>query len=367
VVPGSTQTDVQILPDQQGGAFMAWRDNRNGPTNNDIFAQAVDSTGATRWTTNGVVVCDAANDQREPSIAGDGRYGVIITWHDFRSAGKIYAQRLGPSGAALWTANGVPLGAATISVSDPVAVTDAHAGTIVAWNDSRAAAKSHVYAQRADSLGATLWGVDGIGVCASDSGQAVTAAIPDGAGGAILGWDDERSAGAGSTDIFAQSVAANGSLRWGSTGLQIAVAAGTRRLTSMAPDGYGGAVFAWEDFRNGTAFDVYGMRITSIGTGVEGSPTPRAEAQLLPARPNPFNPNTVLEFNLGAPSHFRLAIHDVRGRMVRVVAEGNAPAGRHLYRWDGLNDRGTSCASGVYYAVLGLPSGNRTTPLTLIR
>ena len=216
-----------------------------------------------------------------------------------------------------------------------------------------------------DSTGVAIGAANGIGICVQDSGQYVRTMIPDALGGAIVGWDDKRSGT--NADIYVQSVAPNGSLRWASTGVLLATGAGTRSLTTSAPDGHGGGVFAWEDLRNGTDFDVYAFRLTSLGTGVEALDSPRAATRLLPARPNPFNPNTVLEFTLGAPSRFRLAIHDVQGRLVRVIAEGEAQAGRRTYRWDGLADKGTSCGSGVYYAVLSLPTGRRSTALTLIR
>jgi len=367
-VQPNTQTDIRILPDQLGGALMAWRDARNGTLNNDIYAQSLDSNGAPRWALNGAVVCDDPSDQREPRIVNDGRYGLIVTWHDFRppGAGRLFAQRLGPTGTPLWPANGNPLGAAGVGVSGLQSVTDGLAGCIVGWNDARGGAKPQVYAQRADSLGVTQWGLDGIGICPTDSGQAVTTGVSDGLGGAIFGWDDQRS-GALNPDIFAQSVAPNGTLRWGASGLLVATAAGTQRLTTSAPDGYGGVLFGWEDFRSGTTSDVYAIRLTSLGTGVGSAAVPRPSARLFPARPNPFNPRTVLEFSLDAPSSYRFVIHDVRGRLVRVIGEGNAGAGRRAYSWDGLNEVGAPCSSGVYFAVLTLPGVTRSTPLTLLR
>lgn len=366
-VQPETQTDIRILPDQQGGAFLSWRDARNGLSSNDIYAQSLDSSGAPRWAANGAVVCDDPSDQREPRIVNDGRYGLIVTWHDFRPpAGKIFAQRLGPTGSPLWPANGVPLGAAAVGVSDPQPAGDGLAGVIVAWNDPRGGAKAQVYAQRADSLGVTLWATDGIGISPTDSAQAVITGISDGLGGAIFGWDDERSAGT-DLDIFAQSVAPDGSLRWSASGLLVATAAGTRRLTTSAPDGYGGALFGWEDFRGGTTSDVYAIRLTSLGTGVGSAGVPRTPARLYPARPNPFNPRTTLDFSLDAPSHFRFAIHDVRGRLVRLLEEGDAGAGRRSYTWDGLNEVGAACGSGVYFAVLTVRGAIHSTPLTLLR
>jgi len=60
-------------------------------------------------------------------------------------------------------------------------------------------------------------------------------------------------------------------------------------------------------------------------------------------------------------------IHDVQGRLVRVLAEGDAPAGNRSVAWDGSRADGTPCASGAYFAVLTLPTETRTSSLRLIR
>lgn len=366
------QNDVRITPDQQGGAYLAWRDPRDAGTGNDIYAQAIAAAdGAPRWAVDGVAVCIAAGSQILPTIAGDGRYGLLVTWQDSRNGATgndIYAQRIRPDGTAAWpTANGVLVCGSDSSQSTPIVVSDGLAGAIIAWTDTRTSIKwPDIYAQRVDSAGAAMWTANGNAVCAQDSAQFVQTMIPDGLGGAIIGWDDERGAGQ-DEDIYAQSISPTGTLRWPTAGIRIATGSGTRALKTSAPDGYGGALFAWEDFRSGVNNDVYAFRITSIGTGVDFGASPRAPTGLLPARPNPFNPSTALEFELAASSTFRLAIHDVRGRLVRVIASGSAPAGRSTYRWDGLTETGSDAGSGVYYAVLTLPTGRRSTAITLVR
>jgi hypothetical protein len=52
---------------------------------------------------------------------------------------------------------------------------------------------------------------------------------------------------------------------------------------------------------------------------------------------------------------------------VRVLTEGNLAAGRHTYRWDGADQQGRACGSGVYFVHLSLPQGSRSTSITLIR
>ena len=74
--------------------------------------------------------------------------------------------------------------------------------------------------------------------------------------------------------------------------------------------------------------------------------------RLLPAVPNPFNPQTTLRFNLATDGPVRLAVCDLNGRRVRTVVDEILAAGDHAAVWDGRDDAGRPVASGVYLVVL---------------
>jgi beta-N-acetylhexosaminidase len=85
--------------------------------------------------------------------------------------------------------------------------------------------------------------------------------------------------------------------------------------------------------------------------------------------PNPFNPSTVLRFDLPQKSLVRLAVYTTLGQLVATLSDGVAEAGTHETRFEG-NDR----ATGVYLARLVVrPLDGRggettvTTKLLLIR
>ncbi len=66
--------------------------------------------------------------------------------------------------------------------------------------------------------------------------------------------------------------------------------------------------------------------------------------------PNPFNPVTLIQYELPAAMNVRLVVHDLSGRVVRTLESAVAkPAGRHTTAWDGCDDRGDRVASGVYF------------------
>jgi len=83
--------------------------------------------------------------------------------------------------------------------------------------------------------------------------------------------------------------------------------------------------------------------------------------------PNPFNPQTTIAYELTATGPVQLAIHDARGRLVRLLIEATQPAGRHSVTWDGRDQYGRTAASGVYFLRLQADAGIRTDKMLLSR
>src|SRR6185436_17422748 len=98
------------------------------------------------------------------------------------------------------------------------------------------------------------------------------AVVPDGAGGAIIVWNDQRS---GALDIYAQHFTALGAIApgWPANGLAVCTAAGDQYGPVAASDGSGGAILAWGDARLGAGLgDIYAMRVNGNGTLGAGWP-----------------------------------------------------------------------------------------------
>lgn len=64
--------------------------------------------------------------------------------------------------------------------------------------------------------------------------------------------------------------------------------------------------------------------------------------------PNPFNPRTSIRFYLPARSEVHLDVYDVRGALVRRLAQGVYDIGPHAVDWDGTDNSGGRVASGFY-------------------
>ena len=78
---------------------------------------------------------------------------------------------------------------------------------------------------------------------------------------------------------------------------------------------------------------------------------------LLQNFPNPFNPETWIPYTLADDAAVEVRIYDVQGALVRQLDIGQQRAGRYLNKqtaayWDGMDQSGTSVASGVYFYTL---------------
>jgi hypothetical protein len=100
-------------------------------------------------------------------------------------------------------------------------------------------------------------------------------------------------------------------------------------------DGPDLAVSNWDD-----AVFVFG---SLLPTGASDM-TPGAAALRISARPNPFNPRTVLSLDLAADAaRASVRVYDLRGRLVDTLHDGPLAAGVHAMPW-----RPRGLASGVY-------------------
>jgi len=265
VCTGQTSLVIgRMIPDGAGGAIIAWHDRRD--FTNGVFAQRISSDGAVMWTVNGVTVCSETGHQQNPSLASDGANGAIVVWQDARTdANDIYAQRIDASGAAVWTAGGIAVCNASNTQIAPRIVPDGVGGAIVSWSDNRYIVYFSIFAQRVSASGSALWMANGIAISSAMNDQIYCQIVPVGSGEAIIMWEDERN-GANTWDIYAQKVDTTGAVSWTANGIVICAATGNQTDVQLVPDNAGGAVAVWEDARGGTDnIDVYAQRIYGDG------------------------------------------------------------------------------------------------------
>jgi hypothetical protein len=135
---------------------------------------------------------------------------------------------------------------------------------------------------------------------------------------------------------------------------------------------------AWTDYLRNAGFactkdsseiSVYDRGIldpSSVGENI-GVKLPKA-FRLHQNYPNPFNPSTTIEFSLEQSASLKLAIYDLRGRLVRSLADSEIwQAGHHSLAWDGTDKSGRAVPSGLYLYRLDNGKHNETRKMLLLK
>ena len=113
--------------------------------------------------------------------------------------------------------------------------------------------------------------------------------------------------------------------------------------------------------------DVTLTDVIATGTGASDDVIPGTAAQLTQNRPNPFNPVTTIGFTLSRREHVSLSVYDIRGRLVRTLADAEFPAGEWGVNWNGTNRGGLAVPSGIYLYRLKTGSGTISKKMILTR
>ena len=106
-------------------------------------------------------------------------------------------------------------------------------------------------------------------------------------------------------------------------------------------------------------FDLADLRATPLAVTTDQSghfTLPLADlAGVLPERfelganyPNPFNPSTMIPYQLPAAMHVRLEVFNLLGQRVATLFDGEQPAGSHTASWDATREDGEAVGAGVY-------------------
>ncbi len=115
-------------------------------------------------------------------------------------------------------------------------------------------------------------------------------------------------------------------------------------------------ISAWQDVNirlgivcvstNQFIFAVDDIRV--LGSVSNSDPTLPLQNQLLGNFPNPFNPSTTISFELAAPNRTSLRIYNLKGQLVTTLLEDDLSPGSYSIPWNGLDQRGSTVAGGVY-------------------
>jgi hypothetical protein len=88
---------------------------------------------------------------------------------------------------------------------------------------------------------------------------------------------------------------------------------------------------------------------------------------LSPGFPNPFNAETIIQYQIPESGDVQLIVYNLQGQAVRHLVHEKIRAGQHNVAWDGRDDMGRDLASGVYFYRLEMKGQSRSQKITLLR
>ena len=127
-------------------------------------------------------------------------------------------------------------------------------------------------------------------------------------------------------------------------------------------------LFDMSDLRQGAI-----ARATTDGTGYFALPLASLGGHALPQGfalgpnyPNPFNPSTIIPYQLAALSEVRLEVFNLLGQRLATLVDGERPAGFHTATWTATDAAGRAVGAGVYIYRMTVGAASQTGRMVLI-
>ena len=83
--------------------------------------------------------------------------------------------------------------------------------------------------------------------------------------------------------------------------------------------------------------------------------------------PNPFNPVTSISYVLDNNNMVNLSIYDIRGILVKTLADGNQYSGHHIINWNATNEQGRPVSAGTYLYTIQVGNEVKTRKMALVK
>jgi hypothetical protein len=271
---GKDEAVVHLAADGSGGVWAVWTLFYTPGTDDDVYGAHVTGAGGvtfsgavngpTNLQDNPAVVVDGSGNALVACASNDGG-GVIVPWQ--AQVVKVNATGLRLMGPASVSSPAIVAG------DHPQIVSDAAGGCYIvctfSFSGSDNLCAQHFTGSGAIAPGFWAGNARSVASFSSPTYMAYPRTCSDGAGGLLVAWSDQRY-GPGNYYAFIQRFLPSGYLPagWPVNGLALG-AADRQFVNGLAPDGTGGAVATWIDQRVTTG-EYYATRITGAGLRAAG-------------------------------------------------------------------------------------------------
>jgi hypothetical protein len=343
------------VPDGDGGVIMTWQ---AGPWPDFyVLAQKLDLNGNEVWQSGGIRVSNTNSGQWQPTVIADGTGSAVFAWRERRNPPyyDLYAQRVNASGSLMWSDSGLSVCSVPSDKDEAKLALDCDGNVFVLWQDFRNLTDEDIYLQKISPTGSLLFPSSGLPICVLEGDQLYPEMVSDNADGVYVVWQDSRPNS--HSDIYCLHINGQGqpaSPAWQQNGNVVCNALFYQLNPTIAPDGDGGCIIAWEDARASTIqidCSLFAQRMNDGTTSIvrEGITSVPREFRLEQNYPNPFNPATRIGYSLTHAGHVELTVYDILGRRVCALQNQLMAAGSHGVIWNGDTPSGDPVASGVYF------------------
>lgn len=118
-------------------------------------------------------------------------------------------------------------------------------------------------------------------------------------------------------------------------------------LELVDPEADNAVAINWKASKgHGTPGTINSVSTSRVDNPVETLP---GKFDLKPNYPNPFNPGTLIPFDIPVNTYIDIKIFDTAGREIKLIENGMFKAGRYKIFWDGTNMFGKKVTSGLYF------------------
>jgi hypothetical protein len=83
--------------------------------------------------------------------------------------------------------------------------------------------------------------------------------------------------------------------------------------------------------------------------------------------PNPFNPSTIISYQVKSPASVKIDVYNTRGQLVNSFARTHELAGQYTWLFEGVDRSGRQLSSGVYQVVMTSGKDSSTQKMVLMK
>jgi len=264
----------EMVASDNGSVIVSWvKDTRTFQSLRYVMSQKFNASGVGQWNNVTPVTISSAISvpiAHRPRLVSDGSGGAVYVWHDTRNANRFdsWVQHVDATGAIQFAANGLLVSTDTTRQHiDPAMVYNAGTGEIfVAWNERNSAQSQWgIYAQKITSAGARPWGNSGVVLVPLSTVNRLFPRVLLAGAGAMVFWLDEPNTPLPGDRVLGMGLDASGMSNWPGAPLLISSTVSVKGRLPVARSSDGAALLAWEDGRAGSV-DVYAQRVNANGT-----------------------------------------------------------------------------------------------------